>query len=156
MDKYRTIWMKNFADELGRLIQGIWNISGTNTIWFIRRSGTPKGCTVPYGHIVVNYCPHKKYTNHTRSTVGGDRIHYPRDVSTPTSYLSTSNILFNYVISTPGAIFITMDIKNILPWHLHETSRIHAPTNKHHISVNNWYLQLERIRRGWLYLLQDR
>ena len=35
LDKYRFIWMKSFSNELGRLTQGIHEISGTNTIDFI-------------------------------------------------------------------------------------------------------------------------
>ena len=77
IDKYRTLWMKIFADELRRLLQGIQDIPGTDIIRFIRRYAVPKGHTATYGRIVVSYFPHKKDTNHTRLTVGGDRIHYP-------------------------------------------------------------------------------
>ena len=41
-DKYRDIWEKSYANELGRLAQGIRDIPGTNTIIFIRRSDIPK------------------------------------------------------------------------------------------------------------------
>ena len=104
--------MKIFSDELGQISQGIIDILGTDTIWFICRSALPKGYTVTHGRICVNYCHKKKDSNRKRLTVGGDRSHYPLCVSTPTSHVSTSKILFNCVISTPGAIFITMDIKN--------------------------------------------
>ena len=77
MDKYCTVWMKIFDDELGRLTQGIRDIPGTDTIMFIRRSDVPKFCTVTYGRIVVNYRPQKKDPNRTRLTVGDGRIQYP-------------------------------------------------------------------------------
>ena len=49
LDKYRTIWMKSFANELGRLAQGIHDIEGTNTIDFIPFCDVPKGQTITYG-----------------------------------------------------------------------------------------------------------
>jgi Reverse transcriptase (RNA-dependent DNA polymerase) len=44
--------------------------------------------------------------------VGGDRIHYPGKVSTPTADLTTAKLLFNSVVSNPGARFASFDIKN--------------------------------------------
>jgi hypothetical protein len=32
MEKYRDIWMHSYANELGRLAQGICDIPGTNTL----------------------------------------------------------------------------------------------------------------------------
>jgi hypothetical protein len=43
---------------------------------------------------------------------GGDRIHYPGNAGTPTANLLTIKILINSIISTPGAKFMTMDIKD--------------------------------------------
>lgn len=43
--------------------------------------------------------------------VGGDRVDYPWDVSTPTADLVTSKLLINSVISTIGVEFMTADIK---------------------------------------------
>ena len=42
----------------------------------------------------------------------GNRINCPYDVGTPTADLLTVKLLFNSVISTEGARFMTMDIKN--------------------------------------------
>ena len=44
--------------------------------------------------------------------MGGDRVHYPSKASTPTANLLTIKILINSIISTPGAKFMTMDIKD--------------------------------------------
>jgi len=44
--------------------------------------------------------------------VGGNLIDYPWEVATPTSNLTTAKLLFNSVISTPGAVFVVMDVKN--------------------------------------------
>ncbi len=43
---------------------------------------------------------------------GGDRVHYPGNASTPTINLLTIKILINRIISTAGAKFMTMDIKD--------------------------------------------
>ena len=38
----RDVWFHSLANELGRLAQGIRDIKGTNTIFFIPKSGIPK------------------------------------------------------------------------------------------------------------------
>ena len=48
----------------------------------------------------------------TRFTVGGDRINYPGAVATPTSEMLVAKMLFNIVISTKDAHFMTMDTSN--------------------------------------------
>ncbi len=44
--------------------------------------------------------------------MGGDRVHYPGNAGTPTADLLTIKILINSIISTAGAKFMTMDIKD--------------------------------------------
>ena len=61
---------------------------------------------------MVSYRSHKADPNISRLTVGGDRIVCPYDVSTPTSNLPTIKMLWNYVLSTPGSKFFTLDISN--------------------------------------------
>ena len=56
--------------------------------------------------------PEKAEPNRTRFVVGGDRINYPGEVATPTADMLVAKLLFNSVISTPGARFMTMDISN--------------------------------------------
>jgi len=41
--------------------------------------------------------------------VGGDRINYPGAVATPTADMLVTKLLFNSVISTKGARFMTID-----------------------------------------------
>ena len=45
-------------------------------------------------------------------TAGGDRINYLVDVSRPTGNIIKIKVLINLTISTPGAKFMTIDIKN--------------------------------------------
>ena len=59
MDKYSTLWIKSYDDELGRLSQGIQDIPVTDKIRLICFSAVPKVLTVTYGLIYVNYRPQK-------------------------------------------------------------------------------------------------
>ena len=65
-----------------------------------------------YLRVVVADRPRKKNPHRVRFTVGGDQINYPGDVSTKTAGLATAKILFNSVISTNDAKFMTTDIKD--------------------------------------------
>ena len=65
-----------------------------------------------YGRIVVDYRPNKTGPYRTVLTVGGDRVKYPVDCSTPTVELTTVKILLNSIVSTLNAKFITIDIKD--------------------------------------------
>ena len=76
-DKYREMWVTSFANEVGCLVQGICDVKGTNTIHLILHRSVPPGCTITYGHIVVDYQPQKQEPNQTQLTVGGGRIDYP-------------------------------------------------------------------------------
>jgi hypothetical protein len=105
--------MKLTANEIGRLAQGLKRgVKGTNTIKFIRREDVPAERKASYGSFVVNIKTHKEETERTRLTVGGDQIEYPGDKSTRTAGLTTAKMLFNSTISTPGARFLVIDIKN--------------------------------------------
>lgn len=87
-------------------------MEGTKTINFIPRSLVPAHKIVTYGRIVVEEKIHKTEKYRTRLTVGGNLIQYDRDLSTPTADLFTIKILFNHVLSSPQAKFITCDIRN--------------------------------------------
>ena len=101
--------MKSFANELGQIAQGIRDVPGTDTIDFIPHTDVPVGTTVTYGQIVFTYRPQKTEKHRTRLTVGGNLFICLYDVSAPTSDMTTSKMLFNSVISTPGARFITLN-----------------------------------------------
>jgi hypothetical protein len=103
--RYKIKWMRSTANEMNRLYN-------TNTIRFIRRSNDPKGRKVTYGSFVVDIKDHKEEKERTRLTLGGDQIEYPGDKSTRTAGLTTAKILINSVISTLGANFLVIDIKN--------------------------------------------
>ena len=50
--------------------------------------------------------------NRTRLTFGGNNLSVPTDCGTPTADLLTVKVLLNSVISTAGAKFMTLDLKD--------------------------------------------
>ena len=91
------------------MAQGIRDIKGTNAIHFIKKEETPvdRRKDVTYGRIVVAYCPQKKEKFRARLIVGGDRINYPFEVSSPTASLETIKLHWCSTISTKGGYFTT-------------------------------------------------
>ena len=55
----------------------------------------------------------EKNTNRVRITAGGNIIEYPFELMTQTADLITSKKLWNSTISTPGAKYMCIDIKNM-------------------------------------------
>jgi hypothetical protein len=111
-------WINSCADEIGRLCNGRTNsngkiIAGTNTIFFIPIAAMPKDRKATYVRIVCADRPEKKEEpRRVRFTVGGDQVDYPGAVSTKTADLTTAKILLNSVLSTPGAKYMTGDLKD--------------------------------------------
>ena len=92
--------------ELRRLAQGWDGSNGTDTIFFMSHDEIkkiPRDRTVTYARIVVDYRPQKDDPNQVRITVGGNLINYPGELTTQTADLTTTKILWNSTISTPGA-----------------------------------------------------
>jgi hypothetical protein len=114
--KTRATWTHSYGNELGRLAQGMpGQAKGTDSIFFIPWHMVPKerAKDVMYGLITCLIRSEKmKGPNRTRLVMGGDRVHYLFNASTPTANLLTVKLLINSVISTPVARFFTMDIKN--------------------------------------------
>jgi hypothetical protein len=67
---------------------------------------------VTYGQFVCTVRPEKAEPNRMHFTVRGDRINCPGKVATPTAEMLVAKMLFNTVISTKVACFMTMDISN--------------------------------------------
>ncbi len=113
---YKGPWSLSSANEFGRLANGVGGRikNPTNTITFIHKHEVPhdRRKDVTYGQFVCTVRPEKAETNRTRFTVGGDRINYPGEVATPTADMLVAKLLFNSVVSTDKAKFMTMDISN--------------------------------------------
>ena len=122
-------WIQAAANEIGRLAQGVKpNMqSGSNTIHFISHDEKPRDRKATYLRVVSSERPHKAEKKRIRFTVGGDRIEYKGKVATPTAELAAVKLLANSVISTPGAKFMTADIKDFYlgtPMNRYEYMRI--------------------------------
>ena len=65
-----------------------------------------------YRQFICSVRPKKKENNRIRFTVGVYRIDYPGAVSTPTADMLVAKILFNSVIPTKCARFMTIGISN--------------------------------------------
>ena len=111
IDRYKKIRGRSYANELGRLAQGIRDIPGTNTTQFIHKDQVPKGRKVTYSRIVCTHRPQKFEPDRSRLTAGGDRLDFPGETATPTADLTTIKLLWNLVISTPRDRYIKMDVK---------------------------------------------
>ena len=113
--EYKDEWSLQYGNEVGRLAQGMPDrVEGTDTIFFIHKKDVPveRRKDTTYVRVVCDVRPHKENPNRVRITAGGDQINYPWECSTPTADLTTVKLLLNSVISTKGARFFTMDIKD--------------------------------------------
>jgi hypothetical protein len=110
----QPLWKRGFGNEVGRLFQGIRDIPGTDTCFFVELTNIPKDRKITYGKIVCDFKPHKKEKERVRLTVGGDRLDYSGDVATSMADITTLKILINSTLSTVDAAMMMMDIKTTI------------------------------------------
>jgi hypothetical protein len=149
------VWTKWFANELGRLANGVGTRvpEGTNTIFFINRSQVPTDRKVTYGRIVCTIRPQKKETHRTRLTVGGNLIDYPYYVSTPTADITTAKIVFNSVVSTPNAKFMGLNIKDFyLKTEMEHYEYMQLPIDIIPQEIIDQYQLLPLVHNGYVYI----
>ena len=117
------MWDESYANELGRLCQGIGKdplnpttkrVDGTDTFRPIPYHSIPtdRHKDITYTRVVCEYRPQKKDPNRTRITIGGNRICYPGDTGTKTGSLELVKLTINSVLSTTDARFACFDISN--------------------------------------------
>ena len=120
---YKQVWDTSYANELGRLCQGIGTstakpneqrVPGSNTFHPIRYTDIPydRRQDVTYTRVVCEVRPHKSEPNRTRITIGGNRICYPGDTGTKTGSIELVKTLLNSVVSRKDARFACFDISN--------------------------------------------
>ena len=86
--------------------------TGTNTVFFVSKYSIPHEHKVTYSQMVANIRPTKADINRVHVTVGGNRLDFLGATTTHCSSLTTTKCLLNSTISTPGAQFMTLDIKD--------------------------------------------
>jgi hypothetical protein len=113
----KNLWVPAMSKELHRLVQGKTGLTtGTNTIFFLSHNAIrliPTDRTVTYARIVIDHRPQKVDPNRVRITVGGNLINYPFELTTRTTDMIYSKLLWNSTISTTGTRFAGADIKNM-------------------------------------------
>ncbi len=123
LPKYKATWEKSYADEIGRLCQGVGQhptmpntqqVTGTNTMKPIMFQDIPIDCRsdVPHTRVVCEVRPTKADPNQTCITIGGNTINYTSDCGTKTGSLETVKLVINSTLSTPGTKYMTADLSN--------------------------------------------
>ncbi len=89
-------------------------MKGTDTMRFTKKEQVPlnRRKDVTYGSFSCDIKPNKEEKEGTRLTAVGDCINYPDDVGTLTADVTLFKCMVNSIISTPGAHFIMVDIKD--------------------------------------------
>ena len=120
-DKDAKTWTTALSNEFGRLAQGVGKrrpqdqyVQGTNTIFFIKRDNVPRDAKVTYANLICDLRPLKAETHRVRMTVGGDKLSYEGDPSSPAVSLLNTQKILNSVISDAHnqARFSSADVKN--------------------------------------------
>ena len=107
------IWSQSASNEFGRLMDGNgYGVIGTQAMSMIKPAAIPRDQAITYASMVCDYGPLKHEAYRCRLVVGGDKLPYASDSAAPAANLIESKILFNSVISTKGAKFMTIDISN--------------------------------------------
>ena len=116
------VWSRAFGKEFGSLAQGdnLTGEKGTNCLYVMSPEDVkkiPKDRVITYGRIVVDYRPQKDDPNRVRITAGGDKMKgtFDGEISTRAADLTTSKVMWNSVLSTTDAKYMTIDIKNFFP-----------------------------------------
>jgi len=154
----KDTWARAFGKEFGNLAQGdtATNTPGTDTIFVLSHEQIkqiPRDRTVTYTCIVVDYRPQKTNPNRVRLTAGGNLIDYPGELTTRTADLTTTKLLWNSVISTPGSRYMCLDIENFYlgtPMTRFEYMKI--PLDVFPQATIDQYNLLQHTHNGFVYL----
>ena len=84
---------------MGRLSQGIDNVTGADYIAFISKYYVPTTKMVTYANMVCDYRSLKSKRYHVCLTVGGDKLDYDFDTTSPAASLIETKLLLNSIIS---------------------------------------------------------
>ncbi len=111
------IWQTAFGKDFGKIAQGNLKMGqkGANSIFVMTHTeiqGIPKNQMITYARVVVDYRPQKADPHCICITASGNLINYPGELSTRTADLTTSKLIWNSVLSTEGAKYMCLDIKN--------------------------------------------
>jgi len=112
------VWQTAFGKDFGGMAQGDLKTGqkGTSSVFLMTHKeieiAKVAGHKWTYARIVVDHRPQKEDPNRIRIAVGGNLIMYKGSTSTRTADLTTSKLLWNSILSTEGAKYMCLDIKN--------------------------------------------
>jgi hypothetical protein len=160
--KHKKAWSLSAANIFGQLANGIRGCikNPTNTIEFISQHKVlaDRRNDVTYKQFVSSVRPKKAEPNRMRFMVGGNRINYPGKVATLTTEMLVAKMLFNSVISTKGARFMTMDISNfylMTPLHRAEFIQIKLSDIPNEV-IREYKLREKATKNGSIYIRAKR
>jgi hypothetical protein len=100
---------------VGRICQGIRDISGTDTAFFSDLKSIRKNRKITYGKLFCDLKPKKTEKHQVRLTVCGDRLDYNGNTATSTADITIFKILINITLSTQEEKMMMMDMGTLLP-----------------------------------------
>ena len=161
--KHKVVWDKSYANEIGRLCQGVGKhptkpatprVTGTDTMRPIKFCDIPRDRVSDVAHtrVVCDIRPSKPDPNRTRITIGGNTISYIGDCGTRTGSIETVKLIINSTLSTPGARQVNFDLTNFYlntPLDRPECARIQLSVMPQEIIDEYKLAQFEH--NGWIY-----
>ena len=101
-------WMTAFGKDFGGMCQGNNKTGqkGTNVMFVMLPSDVPnipKDRATTYAQVVIDHRLQKDDPNRIRIMADGNLINYPGELTTRTADITIAKLLWNSVISTPGA-----------------------------------------------------
>ena len=113
----------------------------------------PREKVVTYARVVPDYRPQKKDPYRIRITAGGNLIKTNMELTTRTADMLTSKLMWNSVISTPGARYAGMDIKNFyLGTPMEEYEYMKMPLKMFPDHIKRQYNLMKHEKGGYVYL----
>jgi hypothetical protein len=157
------VWQKAFGKDFGGMAQGDKETGqqGINSIFVMKHEDIKlilnKDRTVTYARVVVDFRPQKADPHRIRITAGGNLINYPGELSTRTADLTTSKLMLNSVLSTPGAKYMCLDIKNFyLTAPLDRFEYMKMPIGLFPTWIDKQYNLSKHVLNGFVYLKMRR
>jgi hypothetical protein len=153
-------WQTAFEKDFGGMAQGDNKTvqKGTTNAMFVMthdeiRHVLCNGKKFTYGNPVVDYRPQKDNPHWICITAGGNLITYESSPSVQTADLDTAKLYWNSVISTKGAKYMCLNIKNFyLTARLEYFEYMHMPLNLFPIWIQNQYNLKTLAYKGYVHL----
>jgi len=161
--RLKKTWDTSYANELGRLCQGVGEgtagpkkqrVAGTGTFRVINYDDIPqaKRSDICHTRVVCEYRADKDDPNRTRITLAGGHICVPYDVSTPTGSLELVKLMINSVLSRENARFAAFDVKNFyLDTPMKEPEYVRVLLKDIPQEFIDEYNLEDHVRFGWVY-----